>query len=69
MSREDAFNFFDSLFLEQSRFHLSRFNVYRVLMDVHGVERQEAYDHWMAYEKSENFKVVANLIPDRSGND
>lgn len=67
MKREDAFKFFDKLFLEESRFHLSRFNVYRVLMDVHGVERQEAYDHWMAYEKSPNFQRVAELVPDRSG--
>lgn len=62
MTEKEAFKFFDELFLNHSRIHLSRFNVYRVLMDIKGISRQEAYNHWMAYEKSPNFKVVAKLI-------
>ncbi len=62
MSREEAFKFFDGLFVERSMTYLSRFSAYRILMDLHGVSRKEASDHWFAYEQSENYQRMLQII-------
>ena len=62
MTREDAFAFFDSLFIEYRRTDLSWNNIYRILMDVHGVSRDEAYKHYRAWVDSGRANEVARMI-------
>ena len=62
MTREDAFAFFDSLFIEHRRTDLSWNNIYRILMDVHGVSRDEAYKHYRAWVDSGRADKVARMI-------
>lgn len=64
MSRQEAFKVFDRILIQERRFHLGRHSFYRILMDVHGIDRKEAFNHWKAYEKSPNYKLVLKLIPD-----
>ena len=64
MTREEAFKVFDRLLIRDRRFEVGRHGFYRILMDMHGIDRKEAFNHWTAYEKSDNFKLVLKLIPD-----
>ena len=54
MTREEAFKVFDRLLIQERRFLLGRHAFYRILMDMHGIDRKEAFNHWKAYEKSDD---------------
>lgn len=62
MTREEAFAFMDSLFIEKRMTHLSWNNIYRILMDVHGISREEAYKHWRDWVDSGRASEVAKII-------
>ena len=67
MTRQEAFKVFDRILLEEHRTYLARYAHYRILMDMYGIDRKDAFNHWKAYEKSPNFKLVLKLIPDDKG--
>jgi len=62
MKQEDAFAFMDSLFIEKRMTHLSWNNIYRILMDVHHISRDEAYKHYRAWVDSGRAGEVAKII-------
>jgi hypothetical protein len=62
MKQEDAFAFMDSLFIEKRMTHLSWNNIYRILMDVHDISRDEAYKHYRAWVDSGRAGEVAKII-------
>lgn len=65
---EEAFDFFDYLFLEKSLFHLGDSGPYRALQDSKGWQRMEAWDAWCEYKRSPRFKEVQDRLAFKSGN-
>lgn len=62
MKEAEAFEFFDMLFRTKGPTFLSRFTSYRILMDVHGLTRDEAYKHWHNYEQSGRYVAILREV-------